>query len=102
MPRHDSRAVIDRSENIKTIQLPIPKVDWPQPQETSVETSKLINNHIVSATGTIQQTNTPTLNQRNDVTSRTLPLKRTSPQNPEPLRNTYEKMKLGANQFVPY
>ena len=40
----------------------------------------------------------PQLKQRNDVDSQTTSLKETSLQNPEPLRNSSEKMKLVANK----
>ena len=39
------------------------------------------------------------LKQRDDVESRASPLKGTSLQNPEPMRNSSEKIKLGANQY---
>ena len=41
----------------------------------------------------------PELKHRDDVESRASPLKGTSLQNPEPLRNSSEKVKLGANQY---
>ena len=41
---------------------------------------------------------TPQIKQRNDVDSQTTSLKETSLQNPEPLRNSSEKMKLVANK----
>ena len=43
--------------------------------------------------------NTPQLKQRNDVESHTTSLKETSLQNPEPLRNCSEKIKLVANKY---
>ena len=42
---------------------------------------------------------TPQLKQRNDVDSQTTSLKETSLQNPEPPRNSSEKIKLLANQY---
>ena len=42
---------------------------------------------------------TPQLKQRNDKDSQTTSLKETSLQNPEPLRNSSEKMKLVANKY---
>ena len=43
--------------------------------------------------------NTPQLKQRNDVDSQTTSIKETSLQNPEPLRNSSEKMKLVADKY---
>ena len=60
---------------------------------------KLANIHNDSTAETEQNTHTPELKQREDVESRTSPLKGTSLQNPEPLRNSSETMKLGANQY---
>ena len=42
---------------------------------------------------------TPQLKLRNDVDSQMTSLKETSLQNPEPLRNSSEKMKLVANKY---
>ena len=59
---------------------------------------KLGNIHNDSAAETNQNRNTPELKQRDDVKLRTSPLKGNSLQSPEPLQNSSEKMKLGANQ----
>ena len=40
----------------------------------------------------------PNYNKKNDVESQTLAIKETSLQNPEPLRNSFEKMILVANK----
>ena len=48
---------------------------------------------------TNENTHTPQLEQRNDVDSQTTSLKETSLQNPEPLRNSSEIMKLVANKY---
>ena len=48
---------------------------------------------------TIENTHTPQLKQRIDVESQTSSIKETSLQNPVPLRNSSEKMKLLANKY---
>ena len=58
---------------------------------------KLANIHNDSTAETDQNTHTPELKQRDDVESRTSPLKGNSLQNPEPLRNCSAKIKIGAN-----
>ena len=60
---------------------------------------KLINIHSDSTAETDQNTHTPELKQSGDVESQTSPLKRISLQNPEPLRNSSDKIKLGAHQY---
>ena len=60
---------------------------------------KLSNIHIDCTAKTDQNTHTPELKQRDDVEPRASPLKGTPLQNPEPIRNSSEKIKLGANQF---
>ena len=52
-----------------------------------------------STAETNENTHTPQLKQRNDVESQTSSIKETSLQNPEPLRNSSEKMKLLANKY---
>ena len=52
-----------------------------------------------SSAETNENTHTPQLNQRNNVESQTSSIKETSLQNPEPLRNSSEKMKLVANKY---
>ena len=52
-----------------------------------------------SAVETNENTHTPQLKQRNDVESQTSSKNESSLQNPEPLRNISEKMKLLANQY---
>ena len=63
------------------------------------EAFQLANIHNESTAGTNENTHTPQLTQRNDVESLTSPLKETSIQNQEPLRNSFEEMKLLANQY---
>ena len=58
--------------------------------------ANIYNDSIVEAD---QNTHTRELKQRDDVEIRTSPLKGTSLQNPEPLRNNPEKMKQGGNQY---
>ena len=60
---------------------------------------KLANIQIDCTTETDSNTHTPELKQRDDVEPRASPLKGTSLQNPELLRNSSEKVKLGANQY---
>ena len=60
---------------------------------------KLANIHNDSTAETDQNTHTRKLKQRDDVESQTSPLKRISHQNPEPIRNSSAKIKLGANQY---
>ena len=55
--------------------------------------------HNDSSAEATQNTYTPELKQSADVESQTLPWKRTSFQNPQPLRNSSEKLKPGANQY---
>ena len=52
-----------------------------------------------STAETNENSHTPQLKQRNDVESQTSPLKETSLQNPEPLRNSSEKTKLLAYRY---
>ena len=59
----------------------------------------LANFYNDSTAETDQNTHTRKLKQRDDVESQTSPLKRISLQNPEPMRNSSEKIKLGANQY---
>ena len=59
---------------------------------------KLANIHENSTAETDQNTHTPELKHGDDVESRMALLKGTSLQNPEALRNSSEKMELGANQ----
>ena len=87
--------------------------DWRPPDENSSNPScclaatsrdirgefKLANFYNDSTAETDQKTHTRDLKQREDVESQTSPLKRISLQNPEPLRNKSEKIKLGANQY---
>ena len=63
------------------------------------EEFKLADNQNDSTAETIENTHTPQLKQRNDVEPQTSPLKETSFQNREPLRNSSEKMKLLENQY---
>ena len=86
MPRLHSGAAIDRPEIANITLPPIPEVDWQQPQETH-----LTNNHKTSTTETHKNTHMPESLQRNDVESQTSPIKETSLQNPEPLRNSSGK-----------
>ena len=60
---------------------------------------KSANNHNDSTAETDQNKHTPELKQRDDVESRKSPLNGTSLQNPELLRKSSEKRKLGANQY---
>ena len=60
---------------------------------------KLAHFYNNSTAKTDQNTHTPVIKKRDDVESRTSPLKGTLLQNPEPLRNSSEKMKLGANHY---
>ena len=60
---------------------------------------KLAIIHNDSTAETDQNTHTPEIKQRDDVESRRSPLKGTPLQNPEPLRNSSETMKLEANQY---
>ena len=60
---------------------------------------KLANIQNDSTAETIENTHTPQLKQRNDLDSQTTSLKETSLQNPEPQRNSSEKMKLVANKY---
>ena len=59
---------------------------------------KLANNRFDCTAKTEQNTHTFEFKQRDDVEPRASPLTGTSPQNPEPIRNSSEKIKLGANQ----
>ena len=63
------------------------------------EEFKLASIHNDSSAETDQNMHTRKLKQTDDVESQTSPLKKISPQNPESLRNSSEKMKLGANQY---
>ena len=60
---------------------------------------KLANIQNDSNAETNENTHTPQLKQRNDVDSQTSSIKETSLQNPEPLRNCSEKIKLEANKY---
>ena len=60
---------------------------------------KLANIQNDSTAETTGSMHTPQLKQRNDVDSQTTSLKETSLQNPEPLRNSSEKMNLVANKY---
>ena len=60
---------------------------------------KLANIQIDSIAETNENTHTPRLKLRNDVDSQTMSLKETSLQNPEPLRNSSEKIKLVGNKY---
>ena len=60
---------------------------------------KLANFQNDSTAETNESTHTPKLKQRNDVGSQTTSLKETSLQNPEPLRNSSEKIELLANKY---
>ena len=60
---------------------------------------KVANFQNDSTAETNENTHTPQLKQRNDVDPQTTSLKETSPQNPEPRRNSSEKMKLVANKY---
>ena len=55
--------------------------------------------HNDSTVETIENMQMPEVIQRNGVKSQTSPLKETSLQNPEPLRNSFENMKLGTKQY---
>ena len=57
------------------------------------------NIHNDSTAETEQTTHTLELKKRDDAELRTSPIERISLQNPEPLRNSSEKMELGANQY---
>ena len=63
------------------------------------ELFKLANFQNDSTAETNENTHTPQLKRRNDVDSQTTSLKETLLQNPEPLWNSSEKMKLLANQY---
>ena len=60
---------------------------------------KLANIENDSTAETNEDTHRPQIKQRNDVESQTSSTKETSLQSPESLRNSYEKMKLVANQY---
>ena len=60
---------------------------------------KLANIQSDCTAKTDQNTHTTELKQRHDVERRASPLKGTSLQNPEPKRNSSEKIKPGANQY---
>ena len=60
---------------------------------------KLANIQNDSTAETNKNTQTPQLKQRNEVDSQTTSLKETSLQNPEPLRNSSEKIKLVVNKY---
>ena len=60
---------------------------------------KLANFFNDSTAETDQNTHTRKVKQRYDGESQTSPLKRISLQNPQPIRNSSEKVKLGANQY---
>ena len=60
---------------------------------------KLANFHIDCTAKTDQNTHTPELKQSDEVESRASPIKGLSLQNPEPIRNSFQKIKLGANQY---
>ena len=60
---------------------------------------KLANIQNDSTAETIESTHTPQLKQRNDVESQTSSIKEISLQNPQPLQNNSEKMKLLENQY---
>ena len=60
---------------------------------------RLANIQNDSTAETNENTNTPQLKRRNDVETQTLSLKETAIKNPEPLRNSSEKMKLLANEY---
>ena len=60
---------------------------------------KLANIQNDSTAETNENTHTPQLKQRNDVDSQTTSLEESSLHNPEPLRNSSEKMKLVANKY---
>ena len=73
MPRHHSGAEIDRPEITRLTLPPTPQVVWQQPQETQVtNVLKTLN------TQTDKNTQMPEFKWRNDVESRTLPMKETS------------------------
>ena len=63
------------------------------------EEFKLANIQNDSTAETNENTHTPQLKERNDLDSQTSPLKETSLQKLEPLRNSSEKMQLLANQY---
>ena len=60
---------------------------------------KLANIQNDSTAETNENMHTPQLKQRNDVDSQTTSLKEISLQNPEPLRNSSEKIKLVGNKY---
>ena len=60
---------------------------------------KLANNQNDSHAETNENTHTPQVKQRNNVESHTSSIKETSLENPEPLRNSSQKMKLLANKY---
>ena len=60
---------------------------------------KLANIHIDCTAKTDQNAHTPELKHRDDVEPRASPLKRTSLQNPQPIRKISQRIKLGANQY---
>ena len=60
---------------------------------------KLANTQNDSGAETNENTLTPKLKQRNDVESQTSSINETSLQNPEPLRNSSENMKLLATKY---
>ena len=60
---------------------------------------KLANIQNESTAEITENTHTPQLKQRNDVESQASSLKQIWPQNPEPLRNSSEKMKLRAKKY---
>ena len=60
---------------------------------------KLANIQNDSTAETNQNTHTSQLKQRNDIDSQTSSIKETSLQNPEPRRNSSEKMTLVANKY---
>ena len=60
---------------------------------------KVANIQNDSIAETNENTHTPQLKQRNDIDSQTSSIKKTSLQNPEPRRNSSEKLKLVANKY---
>ena len=60
---------------------------------------KLADIHIDCTAKTDQNTHTPELKKRDDVEPRASPLKGASLQSLELIRNSSEKIKLGANQY---
>ena len=98
MPHFDSGTVTDRQE--------ISRKTSTNPMSGLAATSgdicgefELANIQKDFTAETNENTHTPQLKQRNDVVSQTSSMKETSPQNPEPLRNSSEKMKLLANKY---